>query len=763
MAKTHAKGSIQVGGQRFTTNARPDAFDLRDLEYRPSLRALPPELGAVPNGLAFRVLTQKGESCTGHAMAAMVDTVLGLQAIELRLPEPMPVSPYMLYALARRYDEFPGQADVGSSLRGALKGWLRQGVATEAEWLELTKTAGVGPLDAMIDLDKPSFVASCRQRPLGAYYRVNPFRLDDMQSAINELRAVAVSAAIHTGWGNPVWIEAPDGAKFAVIKRDRPAEPAGGHAFAMVGYTELGFIVQNSWGPGWGDHGFAILTYDDWLASAYDAWVARPGVPNTPSAMPSSTSRVTTNGSVVMNGGPNLTLLRNYVVNTGNDGLLSTTGRFVSNPAQLDAIFANMAAKHAQWTAADGTARRDVLLYAHGGLINEDHGLGIAESQLGWWLNSHVYPINFVWESGAIETILSALADVTRIRLPFGGLRFDAEEHFDRLVEGLAHQLFSGLWGQMKGNAEGASAQDSSAAIRGGTEIARRLLVYRDQFKAANVKIHLAGHSAGGIFLAALAKRLLGTGLDIESMALMASAGRNDVFATKVLPSIGPGGDTTQPRIKRFTTFDLVEQMEQDDTCPGGNLPPLYHKSLLYLVARGLEGGAEPKTGIAPLVGLQRGLEAKLTGSTGTLGAAISAAGGAIVMAPGGTQPGLRSDARGHGDFDNDPATLTSILLRMLDRTAEPAGPYVPNQPLKEPSGTLPAGVALIRAAAQPTPQVRPMGAGVPLAAAAEQPALAERQVASPAPLEAAIGSATDSPTFDMIFASGYRAVQRGD
>ena len=48
--------------------------------------------------------------------------------------EPVHVSPYMLYALARRYDEFEGEAESGSSLRGALKGWYYHGVLPDTAW-----------------------------------------------------------------------------------------------------------------------------------------------------------------------------------------------------------------------------------------------------------------------------------------------------------------------------------------------------------------------------------------------------------------------------------------------------------------------------------------------------------------------------------------------------------------------------------------------------------------------------------------------------
>jgi hypothetical protein len=97
----------------------------------------------------------------------------------------------MLYYFARRYDQFEGEEDIGSSLRGAFKGWFYHGVAYDEEWRELEP-----PPD--LDLESPAFIRKCRERPLGAFYRVNPYRLDDMQSAINELGAIAVCC--HSRW-----------------------------------------------------------------------------------------------------------------------------------------------------------------------------------------------------------------------------------------------------------------------------------------------------------------------------------------------------------------------------------------------------------------------------------------------------------------------------------------------------------------------------------------------------------------------------------
>ena len=37
----------------------------------------------------------------------------------------------------------------------------------------------------------------------------------------------------------------------------------GGHAIAIVGYNKEGFIIRNSWGRGWADHGYTIIPYDE--------------------------------------------------------------------------------------------------------------------------------------------------------------------------------------------------------------------------------------------------------------------------------------------------------------------------------------------------------------------------------------------------------------------------------------------------------------------------------------------------------------------
>jgi hypothetical protein len=159
-----------------------------------------------------------------------------------------------------------------------------------------------------------------------------------------------------------------------VIARPANAVALGGHAFALVGYNEVGFLVQNSWGPEWGKGGFATLAYEDWLDAAYDAWVARPGVPRTPFASGRTRTALATGGSLATGPGLDKRRLAVHAVNLGNQGRLSNTGQFTSTPTQIDKIFEHME-RAPILVERDPAVKRQVVLYAHGGRSARKMGL----------------------------------------------------------------------------------------------------------------------------------------------------------------------------------------------------------------------------------------------------------------------------------------------------------------------------------------------------------------------------------------------------
>jgi hypothetical protein len=45
----------------------------------------------------------------------------------------------------------------------------------------------------------------------------------------------------------------------------------GGHAMAVVGYTEDAFIIRNSWGSHWGEGGHCLFPFSEW-GSQWEVW-----------------------------------------------------------------------------------------------------------------------------------------------------------------------------------------------------------------------------------------------------------------------------------------------------------------------------------------------------------------------------------------------------------------------------------------------------------------------------------------------------------
>jgi hypothetical protein len=675
----------------------------------------------------------------------------------------------MLYFLARRYDEFRGERDDGSSLRGALKGWFHHGLALESEWRDL---------NTVKDLEDEDFTRHCAERPLGAYYRVNALRLDDMQSAINELHAIVASAVVDNSWAEPIEMKRGKETLYVIMPAVDSGE-AGGHAFAIVGYNEVGFLVQNSWGSDWGKDGFATLPYEAWLDNAYDAWVVRPGVPKTPFASGRDRTLRGTGQKLVTAPGLDTKRLAAHVVNIANDGRLSQRGKFVSSPAQIERVFQHMELWHDAWLKDDPSAKRHVVLYAHGGLVSESGGLATAQKHLNWWLNNRIYPINFAWQSGAVETLIDHLVDEAKKVLPFGGIGIDLTEQFDRLTEKMARSGARFLWDEMKENARKASVSltpaeakavrwpptDASSArmtsLPAASLTATRLAKYADKYGAA-VRIHLVGHSAGSIFHAGLLPELARAKLKVDSLTLLAPAIRMDEFARDVLPRLGGGKGT------RFATFAMTNRRELDDVCAGLGVRA-YHKSLLYLVSRALE--SSESGGEVPLVGMEKFAELPTGGMT--LRAAIEARGGEMIFAPTDAPARSRSDASSHGGFDDDTDTMTSVAMRILDtKDIGDVEIYKANAPLK-PNQSVPQAPQATETA---IPVAQPVSSGlkaafgkpaasVPLTKTAESqtvqacaPLMADGTV-----LEVAAAPRSGRPILDIMQVHGWKSSAGAD
>jgi hypothetical protein len=111
-------------------DALPDSTDFRDLLFAPTLIEVPPriELGSYLH-YETPVLDQGSEgACTGFGLATVANYLLRRRGVD---PDLITVSPRMLYEMAKRYDEWPGEEYAGSSARGAMKGWHKHGICSE--------------------------------------------------------------------------------------------------------------------------------------------------------------------------------------------------------------------------------------------------------------------------------------------------------------------------------------------------------------------------------------------------------------------------------------------------------------------------------------------------------------------------------------------------------------------------------------------------------------------------------------------------------
>ena len=105
----------------------PDMPDVRDRIYTPNLRASG-TCHISANCILHIWIKARTSSCTGFSLAHVIDF---LRYREVGPDSPQRVSSRMLYEMAKRNDEWAGSAYEGSSIRGAIKGFFRNGVCTE--------------------------------------------------------------------------------------------------------------------------------------------------------------------------------------------------------------------------------------------------------------------------------------------------------------------------------------------------------------------------------------------------------------------------------------------------------------------------------------------------------------------------------------------------------------------------------------------------------------------------------------------------------
>ena len=167
-------------------------------------------------------------------------------------------------------------------------------------------------------------------------------------------------------------------------------------------------------------------------------------------------------------------------------------------------------------------------------------------------------------------------------------------------------------------------------------------------------ELHVVGHSAGSIVAAHAMPLFCNTGVAFKTLQFMAPAMTVELFRETIMAPVGAGAC---PMPDLYILSDTGER--DDDVGP-------YGKSLLYLVSNAFEG----RRG-TPLLGMERyvaKIDNRLDPAADPEVEALLR-GHVTVAGAGGRDdayPVSRSDT--HGGFDNDPATMNSLLWRVLGR-----------------------------------------------------------------------------------------------
>ncbi len=220
-------------------------------------------------------------SCTANAGVAIVEY------FEKRaFGKHIDASRLFLYKVTRNLMKETG--DTGAYLRSAMGSLVLFGVPPEEYW----------PYNVQdFDVEPPGFCYSFAQN----YQAIKYYRLDPPGTSpevlLNRIKTNLI-AGLPSMFGFTVYssIAQADG-NAGKIPYPTPGERIeGGHAVAAFGYDDTikiqntnpkgiettgAFLIRNSWGTGWGDHGYGWLPYDyvttglavDWWSMIKSEWV----------------------------------------------------------------------------------------------------------------------------------------------------------------------------------------------------------------------------------------------------------------------------------------------------------------------------------------------------------------------------------------------------------------------------------------------------------------------------------------------------------
>ena len=246
----------------------PDLPDHRDFTYaapRRVVESLPPSIdlrGQCPD------VYDQGDlgSCTGNAIAGALE-------FDMMKQGETPATPSRLFIYYNeRVMEHTVGSDAGAAIRDGIKSVAKQGACLEGQpgdappaWPYVIGSFAAAPPRACY--------ADAKNHKSISYQSITQ-NLADMKGCVAEGYPMIFGFAVFEAFESAAVKQTGN-----VPMPGSNDKTIGGHAVLAVGYDdeERVFIVRNSWGPDWGDHGYCYMPYAYLLDNNYadDFWTIR--------------------------------------------------------------------------------------------------------------------------------------------------------------------------------------------------------------------------------------------------------------------------------------------------------------------------------------------------------------------------------------------------------------------------------------------------------------------------------------------------------
>ena len=222
----------------------PDLPDQRDFLYARLAAVLPPLPAQVDLRMYCSPIEIQGKlgSCTACALVGNLEFLK-----KKTLKKLIDFSKLFLY-YNERLIRHAQKNDSGASLRDGIKTLVKAGDCLENIW----------PYDVKKFAIRPSFNAykNALNYQVTAYYRIHT--IEEMKHTLSMGYPFVFGFAVYESF------ESKDVRKTGILPMPEIGERmVGGHAVCAVGYEDKKqyFIIRNSWGSSWGDHGYFYMPY----------------------------------------------------------------------------------------------------------------------------------------------------------------------------------------------------------------------------------------------------------------------------------------------------------------------------------------------------------------------------------------------------------------------------------------------------------------------------------------------------------------------